>query len=51
MLNNQVDDLKLQDKPVKQNFHENKKNCMNHLMIQLKKTSQDITKTLTGTSN
>ena len=35
-LTNQLDELRLQDKLEKQNFHENTKNYMSHLLIQLK---------------
>ena len=35
-LNNQVDKIELQDKLGKRNFHGNKKNYLNHLVIQSK---------------
>ena len=45
-LNNQVDELRLQDKLVKQKFHENFKKLYEPLSETIKNTSGIITKTM-----
>ena len=47
---NQVKNVKLQDKLGKQNFHEDMKKVFEPFTKSLEKTSQDITKTITETS-
>ena len=49
-LNNQVDELGLQDKLGKENFHENLKKIFEPLADTTKDTSREITKTITETS-
>ena len=48
-LNKQVDDMRLQDKLDKQNFHEKIKNLQEPLIDTFKTTSEILTKTLTET--
>ena len=50
-LENQVKVVKLQDKLGKQNFHEDMKKVFEPITKSLENTSQDITKTITETSN
>ena len=50
LLQNQVKVVRLQDKLVKQNFHENMEEVFEPLTDTLKKTSENITKTITETS-
>ena len=49
-LQNQVKDVRLQDKLGKQNFHEDMKKVFEPVTKSLESTSQDITKTITETS-
>ena len=49
-LENQVKAVRLQDKLVKQNFHEDMKKVFEPITKSLENTSQDITKTITETS-
>ena len=50
-LHNQVKELRLQDKLIKQNFHKNIKKYMNPFTDTIEDTSRDITKTMTEISN
>ena len=47
---NQVDELKIQDKLGKQNFHENTKKLYEPLTDTIKNTSENLTKTISETS-
>ena len=49
-LQNQVEEVQLQDKLGKQNFHENIKQVFEPVTYTIKKTSEKITKTLTETN-
>ena len=49
-LQNQVKVVRLQDKLGKQNFHEDMKEVFEPLTDKLKKTSENLTKTITETS-
>ena len=49
-IQNQVKDVRLQDKLGKQNFHEDMEEVFEPLTDSLKKTSENITKTITQTS-
>ena len=49
-LQNQVDELRLQDKMGKQNYNEDMKKLYEPLPDTIKDTSRDITKTMTETS-
>ena len=49
-LESQVKAVRLQDKPGKQNFHEDMKNVFEPVTKSLENTSEDITKTITETS-
>ena len=49
-LQNQVQEVRLQDKLGKQNFHEDMKKVFEPVTKSLENTSQDITKTITETS-
>ena len=50
LLESQVKEVGLQDKLVKQNFHEDMKKVFEPVTKFLENTSQDITKTITETS-
>ena len=50
LLNNQVEELRLQDKLGKPNFHENMKKVFEPFIDTTKDTSRDITKTMMETS-
>ena len=50
-IQNQVKAVRLQDKLGKQNFHEDMKKVFQPVTKSLESTSQDITKTITETSN
>ena len=50
-LQDQVKAIRLQDKLGKQNFHEDMKKVFEPVTKSLENTSQDITKTITETSN
>ena len=50
LLENQANEIRLQDKLGKQNFHENIKKCLKQLLKKNENTSEDSTKTMMLTS-